>query len=131
MKTQNELATMYEAGKHDELVRICAETCYGWFRSVRHDDHKGPIPVWKQPLKNNGALYVMDLADFNPLAHTEAGRSQAFELSVKFNCLPKQDKYGYWQVLIGETGSKTLVEHKDPQVASVIAAILTAQGEIK
>lgn len=107
MKTQTQLTELAEQ-KPDEFVQMIAEVCYELTPSCFINGRR-----------------VKDC--FNPLAATEAGRSQAFELAVKFNISPHQNEKDLWMVLCGSIENIYLVENKDPQTAICIAAILTAQ----
>lgn len=64
---------------------------------------------------------------FQPLDNTVAGRSQAFDLAVRFDCFPHK-LLGMW-VVENLTDECLTVEHSNPQAAIVLASILTAQQE--
>lgn len=113
--TQTQLTEIAEQ-KPDELVRMIAEVCYGW----QQMSFRGTGYYWRDDTP------VIPFQNFNPLAKTERGRSQAFELAEKFDCFPVLHK-DLWVVLFGREDSPILVEHKDPQTALAIASILAAQ----
>lgn len=65
---------------------------------------------------------------YDPTSPTEKGKEQCFDLIVKFDCYPKRIKCssGDWFIV---PIKKFLIEHENPQIAVVKAALLSAIGE--
>lgn len=107
----------------DDFVRMIAEVCYGWYDSPIHNLETGLSDLYYY---TQDVDQVMLVSDFNPLAKTERGRSQAFELAMRFDCFPDKalDDSGWYSKGVNLLD---LVFHKDPQTAIGIAAYLTAQ----
>lgn len=121
--TQSQLTEMAEQNP-DEFVLVILETCTELIPT---------LIGWKTELNPNPTILNPDksvwgnLLDFNPITKTEAGRSQAFELAERFDCFPKE--LGRFWVIPNVQNLQESTEHKDPQTAICMAAILTAQGE--
>lgn len=126
MKTLNELLALAKQGKLDEIDTLCA-LAQGWARSdaiVPKTNLHFNLPFWH----DNSGQYMCFMSEYHPTRDTEAGRSQAWQLMVKYKInysplIDGSDDIQAW----GKGGLD--VYHKNPQVAVAIAAILVAQGE--
>lgn len=121
---QDHLTNLLTADR-EKLTRICAEVCYGW----RYTEFNKP--PYKAFINHDNEW----IKDFQPLSKTEKGRSQAFELAVKFGIWTSDDADQFGDEPAGWVASgkphsgSFIVTNKDLQAAIVLAAILTAQQE--
>ncbi len=74
--------------------------------------------------------------DFTPCHPTTEGKAQAYDLGIKFDVFPyKNEESGLWEVNYGIASSEFfnalygVVEHENPQIAQVKAAIISAVSE--
>lgn len=75
--------------KDQQLIEEVATLCLGWTRdtvSVVDDvELDAPVDAWRDPLTQDGEVnWYTDYKNYNPIANTPEGRSQAIELAEKY-----------------------------------------------